>query len=450
MSARRWFVGALGALLSLSPVHVRADEAHPEFRRLVKVLGFGTLQDPGGSTQNPDNLLEIPSSVFETELRLDMSLDYGPMSLLAKPRLNGFHAEWDEGRRSGESDTDADAFVHEWEAALALGERLRASYGRENLQWGPSALASPSNPFIRDNGRRNPKREVPGADFAKVLWIPSGDWSVSVIVNTDEGRARRPGNGDRTSSSSFSADPDFRRAYALKLDCQTFEKYASAIGWYREAGGEDEPEQVGLGGFAGWAATDALLLHAEASATSRGSERAPVDDPSSPFGIRLVPARTERDDLAAILLLGGSYTLESGPTFTVEYLFNGEGYKDLEAERYFDLRRAAASAVFMEDERALIGRHTLAQTLDPGLRLLRRNYVLVQVQRTRIRNVLDVILRGAFNADDRSGQFVPVLQCDVGDHAQLFLTGIQNFGPADSEFRSLGRFTYSLGIEYTF
>jgi hypothetical protein len=33
-------------------------------------------------------------------------------------------------------------------ARLRLTECLFVSYGRENLQWGPSALFSPSNPFF--------------------------------------------------------------------------------------------------------------------------------------------------------------------------------------------------------------------------------------------------------------------------------------------------------------
>jgi hypothetical protein len=48
-------------------------------------------------------------------------------------------------------------------------KNLYLSYGRENLQWGPSYLFSPSNPFFHDNGRSNPKKEIPGMDFARLV-----------------------------------------------------------------------------------------------------------------------------------------------------------------------------------------------------------------------------------------------------------------------------------------
>ena len=75
-------------------------------------------------------------------------------------------------------------FVNEWFFRYRLTDRFFASYGRENLQWGPSFLISPSNPFIERNGKNNPYLEVPGLDYAKINWIVDSSWSAQLIANT--------------------------------------------------------------------------------------------------------------------------------------------------------------------------------------------------------------------------------------------------------------------------
>ena len=76
-----------------------------------------------------------------------------------------------------------------------MRENLFVSYGRENLQWGPSFLFSPSNPFFQDNGRRNTYLEVPGMDFGRLVFIPASAWAISFIANTGEGLNKTTGPG---------------------------------------------------------------------------------------------------------------------------------------------------------------------------------------------------------------------------------------------------------------
>jgi hypothetical protein len=218
-----------------------------------RVLTYGILQEPSCSTQNPGNtFLRMPRYFGDLEVRPDMRFSLDPLEIMAKPRMRLEYRAW-TGAGIGEpgSEWDEEGYVNEWLARLKVRENLFVSYGRENLQWGPSFLFSPSNPFFPDNGRRNPYLEVAGSDFARVVWIPHSSWTFSFIANMKEGRNKPIG-----------PDP-FETTYAVKIDYTGGEKYASLILSHKERVGNT------VGFFGGWTASDAVLLYAE-GAVSRG------------------------------------------------------------------------------------------------------------------------------------------------------------------------------------
>ena len=244
----------------------------------LKVLGYGLVQQPVNSPLNPENIWEIPRYQVELDLRPDLNLKFRSLELSVKPRLRCTWQQWQDGIRKGDSDGHADLFVNEWWARFMLKEDLFVSYGRENLQWGPSFLTSPSNPFNRDNGKENPKIEVPGLDYARMVWMPAQNLSASFIANIDPGEKLfyRP----------------FNRSYAFKLDYTGHEKYFSLIPSYSES------DDFRLGFFGGLTATDALLLYGEGHLNDRGEIQ---------------------------FLVGESYTLRAGPTISLEYYYNQGG-----------------------------------------------------------------------------------------------------------------------------
>ncbi len=397
----------------------------------IRALAFSTYQDMADSSQNPDNaFFAIPRHQTEIELRPDARLEWRWLDLSVKPRLNLEWSDWEDGPRDGDSDVDDDWFINEWLGRVRLTEGLFASYGRENLQWGPSYLISPSNPFFRDNGRRNPKREVGGMDFARLVWVPGMPWTLSFIANVDQGRQE---------FRFF----DFEETYALKMDYTGYESYFSLI-LSRQVG--DRPR---LGAFGGWTATDALLLYGEGS-FSQGTNALYPAEADNPFGISMETIKDDETSLKATLLLGGSYTLESGPTFAIEYLYNGPGYTDGEAEAYFGLRDKAADAFLLSSPVSDLARLTLSQTADPKLRLLRRNYIMFQYLHNDIQDVLNLTLRWTQNIDDGSGQFISIVDYYIGDHVQLFSIGTVNAGSGDTEFGSILDIQWMIGLEYFF
>lgn len=408
-----------------------------DFRYVFKTLGSYEILDPSESTQNPDNdFLRVPSHIFELEFRPDLYATYKRLSLMLKPRLNLSYTLWGEGAPDSTEESDSEGFVNEWLAGYRPVDALNLSYGREALLWGPSTLLSPSNPFYRDNGSRNPKVEVPGSDFFRVVLLPNPSWTVSLIGNVAEGRKVVYG--------------EFEPIYALKADYTGYRKYVSLVGSWQKSFIDTSIDIWKGGGYFGWTVTDALLLHAEANAFTKSDSLYPRSDPSSPYGTGMIPDDLDESSLDGTVLIGGSYTFEAGPTLLLEYLYNGPGYSAGEAELYYDLRRKAAEDFYAPQPAASLSRQTLSNTLDPGLFFLRKNYAMFQYQHVRIRNVLDMIFRVIYNIDDQSGQFIPIVLCDVGDWAQLYLIGAQNFGPRESEFRSIFDYSYTAGIEFSF
>ncbi|MBN1849777.1 MAG: hypothetical protein JW932_14465 [Deltaproteobacteria bacterium] len=396
----------------------------------LRFLTFGTYQDIADSTQNPENdFLKVPRYLADLDLRPDAGLHFRRWDLNIKPRMNLQYKAWEDGTQKGEDDREDDWFINEWLCRLRVMDNFFTSYGRENLQWGPSFLFSPSNPFFSDNGRTNPKKELPGMDFARLVWLPNMEWTISLIMNMDEGR------------QEFTAW-DFQKTYALKLDHMAPSGHAGLILAHQEEGREK------IGVFGGWTTSDALLLYGDAGFSEGSHALYPVEDNNTLFGVSMQAKDQESKAWKGSAVLGGAYTFLAGPTLTVEYLYNGLGYNDEQANRYFQLRQNAFDAYV--SHLWGLSRMTLSQTADPGLRFLRQNYAMLQYRQNNIRDKINLSLSWIQNLDDDSARFIANVDCYTGDHIEVFTIGSVNTGDKDTEFRTILDSFLMIGLEYTF
>ena len=407
----------------------------------LRVLAFGVVQQPISSTQNPsNNFLQIPRYVANTEIRPDLRLSLDPLELSAKPRGRLDDSIWEDGSLKGQSHVDDDSYVNEWLARLKVRENLFVSYGRENLQWGPSFLFSPSNPFFQDNGRRNPYLEVPGMDFGRLVWIPGAAWTMSFIANTGEGLNKTTGPGSFLSSTP---PPPFERTYSVKMDYTGRESYASLI-LSRKA---DAGNIAGF--FGGWTASDAVLLYAEGAVT-QGSRGLYPEENRSPLGGSMEMLHEHDSALSPALLIGSSYTFESKGILTAEYAYYSPGYSTTDANEYYTLRRRAALALTQGGLLSGLGMETLGATALTNLRFLRKDYALLQYIQTNISNKIDLTFRWTQNLDDGSGQFTSILSYSLGKHVELFSVVTLMAGGKNTEFGSVLGYQVMAGLEYTF
>ena len=422
----------------------------------LRVLTYGVAQNPVNSTQNPNNIVGLPSYVGNMEIRPDLRFNTNYLDAAFKPRLLLDYQYWKEGQRNGDTEWNDKWYVNEWLVRLKALDKIFLSYGRENLQWGPSFLYSPSNPFFFDNGRSNPYMEVPGMDFGRLVFVPHMLWTTSFIVNTDQGR------------NTLLGTDAFEKTYAVKIDYTGNQNYASLI-----LSQKDSKDTVGY--FGGWTVSDALLLYSEGS-MRKGSDALYPDlrkatlmkslletlIPSySPLGPVLdryttlraaIMGKTRQDDsdIYPIVLVGSSYTFETIGTLSLEYMYNAPGYTKEEADLYYLLRGNAAYAyadmgVFPE----LLAQDTLYQTGYTGLRFLRKNYAMLQYYKGNIFNKLDTTLRWTQNIDDGSAQFLGLLSYSLGNRLELFSSGVVNSGKADSEFGTFIDYQFMFGFKYS-
>lgn len=253
------------------------SDTNGPFSYRIQGLLYGIKRDLQPSLLNQNNILNISQYQGTGELRLDLKLNLPEIELAAKPRLNLTWERWDQGIRADETRTKDEAYLNEWGIGYRFHKDLVGSYGRENLQWGPSFLLSPSNPFNPRNGQNNPWLEMPGLDYGKLTWVTSSQWSTQLIANTDEGR--------------LDLFRDFRPTYAGKIDYTGTGRFASLILSHRESG----PSRLGY--FGGLTLSDAALLHLEGHVDDAGRNQT---------------------------LFGGSYTFTNGATLAAEYYRNSE------------------------------------------------------------------------------------------------------------------------------
>ena len=373
------------------------------------VLGYALYQDVEESGLNPYNVLGIPRQRLQMDLQPDFYLTLNRLELEFKPRAALYHQSWDDGIfEYKDSEGDSDVYVNEWLARLRLTDAFFVSGGRENLQWGPSYLLSPSNPFYRNNGRNNPSLELPGMDYLRAVWIPSTSWTLSLIANVDEGQADIR---------------DFEPVYAMKLDFTGEEKYFSLIGAYRE----DEDPEVGF--FGGMTLSEALLGYTE--------------------------GRLSAEEDAVDILGGASYTFLSGATASLEYFHQGSGCT---REPIEDCVITASLYKELEDRFGDFD-GTLDQLLDEiddldldfeSVAFIRKNYLLLQYAKPRIWDTLSLTLRWIYNIDDTSSRTVGIVNYELSDHFEIFAVGNLYLGDDDTEYGSLLNHSMMAGVTCSF
>lgn len=366
------------------------EELREGFFSRVNVFGFVLRQDTDDAYVNGRDGPAIPRTQKEIDLRPDFNLKWRQLELDLKPRVQWARTRtvYADGLRQNARGNRS--FINEGSLRYRFGERLIVSYGRENLQWGPSALLSPSNPFNASNGRNNPNLELPGLDYARAVYVASPALTVSLIANTGRGRL----------------DPInlYRKAYATKID-YTGEGY-----YYSVLVSRAEGEGTRIGGFAGWDLSDALSLYAEGSA---GSRREGV-----------LSDRRDRQ-----LLVGSTYTFERGGALSLEYFHRNDGCGEPPIQSCVALQGGP---------------------VDPVHPLLRRRYAMLQYTDTNIADKLNLALRLVRNLDDQSMQLVVNLELELGNHWQVYAIPTFYHGKRDSEFGSLLRRSFFVGASYTF
>lgn len=433
MKRCQWLVPFLGLVVAAVsfPAFAEGQGGAPYdewFHRNYRVLTFVNVMDPADSSQNPDNaFLQIPHSSADLHVRADFVVDTPIVDLTFKPRVTATAVWWSDGAPDGRRDRDARFFVNEWLLQPKPTDELFLSFGKQKLLWGPSFLVSPSNILFKDIEKVNPRSEVEGKYLATVTWLPNRTFTLTGIART--GHDEDPLSGNQGPLR------------ALKLDVMGGSAMASVIGYAQHDG------RYRFGSFGQWTATDALVLYYDGIVSKGTDALYPMADPASPTGGDLVPRYEHSSRFFGTVAAGGSYTFLSGETLYLEYLYNGTGYGDADAEAYYRLRGNARDLFFSSSPAAAAAPAVLARTYDNGTGFLRRQYVMAQLGSRQIADVLSIIARYTYGVDEGSGQAATMVEWQVSDRVQFFNINTVNLGGPESEFGSAVKKSMLAGIE---
>jgi hypothetical protein len=390
----------------------------------LQVLNYATTNGVvSNSWFNPGNhLANIAAGDATVEIRPDLRFTRGILTVIVKPRVAaGTSLTLDVPAARA---TPVDAYMQEWSVRANVRQDLMLSYGREVLQWGPSMTVSPSNPFFLDNGRANPIKEIGGRDFFRAVYTPSSRYSVSYLANTGLGRGDTP------------IGP-FRRIQALKVD-YTSKSFNFSINASDTAG-----SRPAYGGYFQWTVSDAVLVYAESSVHT-GTGALYPSSAQNGSGWQMSPPVDAHYHPTSVL--GSAYTLRGGSTLNVEYISNRLGYSDSQAREYYQMAQAASSGLASGAPGATADATLLGAALNPGLLLLRRNYVSLQFLRANFHNRADLMARYTMNLDDGGGTLTGYATLNWTNRLQLFAVGMLNDGGKRTESGRLLRDQVSVGI----
>ena len=362
------------------------------------VLGYGLFNSVAESDVNQHNVLGIPDKKFELIARPNLYLNYDDLRLRleCKPRLALRGITYSDGiYMLKAAEDEVDTYVNEWQIQYGLTQRLFLAGGRQNLQWGPSYLLSPSNPFFTDNGRNNPYVEVPGLDYLRAVWLPNDIWSFSVIANIGQGMS----------------DPaeKFRNRYAYKVDATGYKKYGGVIVSKRES------EEADIGYYGGLTATDYLLLYLEGN--------------------------WDTADSTSDVLAGGAYTFRDGSNMALEYFFQGSGCSK-DPFRKCVISEADYNDLFDRFDNYSGSYEDLLDEIEAlDLRLntkayFRRNYIMAQYMRSRMWDTTSMTLRWVLDVDDLSSRIIGLADVEINHNMAIVLAVNVFTGGGDTEFGS--------------
>ena len=426
---------AAGAPAGAQPAPDTSEQKPLTWSTDVQVLaGVDLQQATPNSGFNPGNrVAELADRQMLIEIRPDISVAYSRFSFDFGPRVLARPAVsiGNETAQGGTRRPFDNVYVNRWRAKVQFTPALSASYGREVLQWGNSVFRSPSNPFLVDNGRLNPIRELPGQEFAVVSYTPNKAYAVSFISNTRRGHGT-PGS-----------EP-FRVTNAIKVDYVGESFNAVIIASKKQGSG------LRLGGSYTYSASDAVLIYGEMT-VAQGSDAYYPQPSSDTAGWRLAPVKQRSGQAFFTNLAGASYTFKSRLVGTVEYLHTNEGYNNTEAGALSSLQRSASDLLGEGGPGAASGAQLLGQALNTGLRVERRNYLFMQALIAEYRNRADLAVSYARNLDaGGGGSFSAYATYSINSRTQFFAVASYNNGPANTEFSRLNRFTLSTGVRLFF
>ncbi len=195
--------------------------------------------------------------------------------------------------------------------------------------------------------------------------------------------------------------------------------------------------------------TDAIVVYGETSLQQGSSALFPLAL-SGPLAWEMATAKKDSHALYATFLAGMGYTLASGGTVTLEYLYYGPGYDSNDATKFSRLKRDATDQYVSDSPLAGYGARLLGRAAGNRLDFLRRNHVMLQYTKEDLFPDLDLVSRITVCADDGSSRMYSSLSLGLNDHVEVKVSGLLNTGGPDESFGMFLDYQVQAALEYCY
>jgi hypothetical protein len=321
-----------------------------------------------------------------------------------------------------------EVFFQELKTRWQINNQFFVQAGRYYKQIGTSIFINPSNPFIVNTSRLNPKIELFPMDFAELSFSSNGSWNYTLIANV--GAAQTP---------------------VFKEPFLTFErKYGFLVEHYGNSSNEglilsaDEAGRTRLGGYAQKNVSESIVLWTDFSVDYRANRFYPVQGSSTGLLNYEMVNGSENDKIFVSGLIGASYTFKWGPTLQVEYYHNGKGYNQEQFERFSTQITTAQNYNF--DVTRDLADLNLGRSINSGLPFNRKNYVFTQFGQNDLFDKLNVNIRNLYSIDDSVNQLSTLIEYNATDNIEIYGLALKSTMPQSVDFTQLVNYQVMIGI----
>lgn len=376
-------------------------------------------------TINYDNFAGLSKYDGGIYFRPDLKYETNKFGIWAKPRL---HVDFGGGALMQGENYDYRFFFQELKAKWQINDRLYLLGGRYFKQIGTSIFINPSNPFIVNTSRLNPKFELEPRDFVELNYSSNSSWNFSLLANVS----------DADSPSFNESFFKFRRSYGAMVQ---YYGAAENLGLLLTAGDND---RYSLGGFGQKNLNEALLVWFDGSLDYNIDRFYPVPGHRTQLlNYEMVNGELNKN-VFLTGLVGASYTFSFGPTLQLEYLYNGKGYNGREFEMYNRMIESASDYNF--DITRQLATLNLGRSINTGMPFIRKHYVLGQLLQNDVFGQVNYNFRYLYSFDDRSSQLSSLVEWDALDNLEVFTVALRNFGGRRTDLNRLLDYQVMFGL----
>jgi len=374
-------------------------------------------------TINPGNeLAKLDSFDYGLYIRPDINYEKKKISINLKPRYN---LEYDQYNNNYILD---DFYFQELKLKYNLSNKSTVYFGRYFKNIGTSATINPSNLFFSESISLNPKLELKPMDFFELKYSLSLKWKLQLMANIGKGE------------SEIYEIPffEYHRKYALQIENYAESSQFSLL----FAFDENKSYDFGFNGQKNM--NEAILIWVDGAFNYKPNRFYPVQGNST--GLINYEMINDNKKLFFSNIAGASYTFNFGPTFSLEYFYNGRGYDRLNSKIYYDMILTSSNYNF--DVTKELAKKNLARAINPGMQYIRKNYLFSQFGQNDFLNQVNYFFRYAYCFDDNTSQLSSLIEWNVINDLEIHSVVLYNFGKQNNGLNKFIRNQIMLGIIY--